>query len=302
MVRAKKSWRANRANGADVAVFLVLTVIMLAVFLPFWNCFVTSFQSQADYNRNPMALWPRRFSLENYKAVFTGNSILVGYKSTLIITIGTTIYAMFLNATMAFCFSRTREHFPGKTFFFVLILIPMYIGGGVVPTYLLMKNLKLINTYAGIILMSGASTYNIIIMKNGYEEMRSLEEAACIDGANDIQMFVRILLPLQKPLMATFTLFTMVGAWNSWYWPMILLNDFDKMTLQQILRNIVVTASARTTSTMASASGGVEAERQLFSQGIKMASVFVTMLPIMLVYPFLQKYFAKGVMVGAIKM
>lgn len=295
----KRFRNRRRFDAVDYVVLAILTLVMLLIAVPFWSAMVVSLQSLADYNAHPFTLWPGEFTLDNYKAVFSAGSIVGGYKSTLIIAIGTTVYSMFLNCTMAFCFSREAKDFPGKRFFFMLIMIPMFIGGGLVPTYLLMKNLKLVDTYLGLILMSGASTYNIIIMRNGYEESRPLEEAAVIDGANDITMFVRVLLPLQKPLIATFSLFALVGAWNAWYWPNILINDMDKMTLQQVLRSIIVTADIRVSGEAASTDATA---REVFTQGVKMAGVFVTMAPIMVVYPFLQKYFAKGVMVGAIKM
>jgi len=295
----KQAKKRQHYDKVDIAILLVLTLVMLVIFIPFWNALVVSFQSLADYSAKPWALWPQRFSLENYKAVFTEGAIASGYRSTLIVALGTTLYAMFLNTTLAFVFSREAKDLPGKRFFFLMIMVPMFIGGGLVPTYLLMKNLGLVNSHLGLILMSGASTYNIIIMRNGFEESRPLEEAAIIDGANDITMFARVLLPLQKPFIATFSLFTLVGAWNAYYWPNILLNSMDKLTLQQVLRSIIVTASAKANESGASADA---MDARLFSEGIKMASVFVTMAPIMVVYPFLQKYFAKGVMVGAIKM
>lgn len=295
----KQAKKRQHYDKVDIAILLVLTLVMLVIFIPFWNALVVSFQSLADYSAKPWALWPQRISLENYKAVFTEGAIANGYRSTLTVALGTTLYAMFLNTTLAFVFSREAKDLPGKRFFFLLIMVPMFIGGGLVPTYLLMKNLGLVNSHLGLILMSGASTYNIIIMRNGFEESRPLEEAAIIDGANDITMFARVLLPLQKPFIATFSLFTLVGAWNAYYWPNILLNSMDKLTLQQVLRSIIVTASSKANESGASADA---MNARLFSEGIKMASVFVTMAPIMVVYPFLQKYFAKGVMVGAIKM
>ena len=295
----KQVKKRQRYDKVDFVIWLVLTLVMLIISIPFWNALVVSFQSLADYSAKPWALWPQRISLENYKAVFTEGAIASGYRSTLTVALGTTFYAMFLNTTLAFVFSREAKDLPGKRFFFLLIMVPMFIGGGLVPTYLLMKNLGLINSHLGLILMSGASTYNIIIMRNGFEESRPLEEAAIIDGANDITMFARVLLPLQKPFIATFSLFTLVGAWNAYYWPNILLNGMDKLTLQQVLRSIIVTASSKANESGASADA---MDARLFSEGIKMASVFVTMAPIMVVYPFLQKYFAKGVMVGAIKM
>ena len=167
-----------------------------------------------------------------------------------------------------------------------------------IPTYLLIKNLNLLNTHAAIILINLASVYNIIIMKNGFEGIpRDLQEAAMIDGANDLKIFTRVMLPLQKPLIATFSLFTVVSFWNIWYWPMLVLNRSELVTLQLFLRTILASASSASES-MASE----EFSAMVFSQGIQMASVLIVILPIMAVYPFLQKYFVKGMMVGAVKM
>ena len=149
------------------------------------------------------------------------------------------------------------------------------------------------------VLLGLVSAYNVIIMKNGFESAPvDLQDAAMIDGANDIQIFWKVMLPLQKPLIATFALFNAVGYWNTWYWPLILLNGNNKTVLQLFLRSLVNNMSFMNHS-KASMSADLTSS---FSQGIKMAAVFVTMLPIMLVYPFLQKYFVKGIMVGAVKM
>lgn len=164
--------------------------------------------------------------------------------------------------------------------------------------YLLIRNLKLLNCHTTLVLMALASVYNIIIMKNGFESVPAdLQEAAMIDGANDLIIFARVMLPLQKPLIATFSLFTIVGYWNNWYWPMLILNDRKKILLQTFLRNILNAASRVGTEAISE-----EASLVSFTMGIQMSSVLVVILPIMLIYPFLQKYFVKGVLVGSVKM
>jgi putative aldouronate transport system permease protein len=173
----------------------------------------------------------------------------------------------------------------------------MLFSGGMVPTYLLLKNMGLVDKRFSIILLLGVSTYNIIILKSGFEQTPvSLSEAAKIDGANELVIFLRIMLPLQSALLATFTLFTAVAYWNEWFWSMLMINSSGKMTLQTVLRSIVSEASAD--ADIASGEAGLD----VFSQGVKTAAVMMTMVPIMCFYPFLQKYFVKGVMVGSIKM
>jgi len=287
----------KRRTSGDYVIFLILTVLTLIIAVPFYCAVVISLETSAAYARNPAALFPGEFTLENYAYLFKGGAIWSGYANTLFIAGFGLIWGMGVSVMMAYAFSR--EGLPGKKLFFIYMLFTMFFGGGLVPTYLLMKDLGFINSRWGIILMGGVSAYNIIIMKGGFESTpASLTEAALLDGANDLQIFFHVMLPLQKPLLATFSLFTVVGYWNSWYWPMILLNKANTQPLQLVLRSICnqFADMAMTTSTSSMIS------ENSFAQGLKMAAVIVTMLPVMLVYPFLQKHFAKGVLVGAIKM
>ena len=215
------------------------------------------------------------------------------YKGTIIITIFGVLIGMTISVMGAYGFSR---QFPGKKLFFRLMLFTMFFNGGLVPIYLQYKNMGLLNTYTACIIIDLVSVYNVIIMKNGFENVpMELQEAAMIDGAQDMLIFFKIMLPLQKPLIATFSLFAIVGYWNSWYWPMMLMSGGNKSVLQLFLRSIVNSAgSEKTASGIASV--------LISGDGMKMAAIFMVMLPVMIVYPFLQKYFTKGIMVGAIKM
>lgn len=291
-----RTHKLKSKTTGDYVIFIIMTLLAIIVALPFYLSIVISFETGSAYALNPAALWPGEFTLENYKYLLSTGALGTGYANTLFISGVGLVYAMTTMILMAYAFSRPA--FPGKKFFFLYMLFTMFFGGGLVPMYLLMKNLKLTNTLWGIILMGGVSAYNIIIMKGGFESVpSSLSEAATIDGANDFQTFFHVMLPLQLPLIATFSLFTIVGYWNSWYWPSLLLNKQHLMPLQLVLRSVVNTAAH-----LEEVSASSDSADRMFSDGLKMAAVVATMLPIMCVYPFLQKYFAKGVLVGSIKM
>ena len=297
MKTKKKYVSHRRRDGVQIASALVLTFLVALILIPFWNAFVISVETTQAHARHPFSWLPGEFSLGNYQTIFSrGSMLVVAYRSTVLITLFGTALSMGISVMAAYPLSR---RFPGRKAILLLMLVTMYFGGGLVPTYLQIKNMGLLDTYTIVVLLGMVSVFNIVIMKNGFESApMEIQEAAMIDGANDLVLFARIMLPLQKPLIATFSLFTAVGYWNSWYWPMLLLNSADKTTLQLQLRQIISTANQAVGR--ASASGMTE--QSVFPDGIKMASVFVVVLPIMLVYPFLQKYFVKGIMVGAVKM
>lgn len=285
----------KKLTGGDIAVASALTLLALLVFFPFYNAVVISLETNAAFARQPVAMYPAEFSLANYTYLWEKGQILNGYKNTLFVTAVGTILSMSVSVMMAFVFSR--RSFPGKRLFFLLVMFTMFFSGGMIPTYLVMKDLKFIDSLWGIICMCGVSTYNVIILKSGFEQTPpELEEAAKIDGANDLIVFFCVMLPLQSALLATFTLFTAVAYWNEWFWSMLLINSSSKMPLQIVLRAIVAEAAAA-----ADVSTG-EANSDVFTQGVKMAAVMMTMVPIMCFYPFLQKYFVKGVLVGSVKM
>lgn len=286
----RKKW-----DGVQILATALLLVFAVVILIPFWNAVVISLETARAYSLYPASLVPMEFTLDNYKEMFAkGDALLLAYKGTLTTTVFGTAAGMAVSVLGAYAFSR---QFPGKKFLFRVMVFTMFFGGGLVPTYLLYRNLGLLNTYAGVVIVSLVSVYNIIIMKNGFEGTpMELQEAAMIDGANDLVIFGKVMLPLQKPLIATFTLFSLVGYWNSWYWPMLMLKKKKKNVLQLFLRNIV-----NDTILNDVVGTSMAAQQQRFAQGIKMASVFVVMLPIMLVYPFLQKYFTKGILLGAVK-
>ena len=291
IVRAKR----KPYTIGDVLIFVVLTLLALLIFTPFYNALVISLESSRGYVLHPVSVIPTEPTLNNYAYVIKNGNILTGYASTIIITTVGTVLSMVSMIMMAYVFSR--KPFPGSRLLFALVMITMFFSGGMIPTYLQFKSLGLINSRWAIILYCGVSTYHLIIMRSSFQQTPvDLEEAAKIDGANDITIFFRVMLPLQSAIIATFTLFTAVGYWNEWFWSMLLINSARKMTLQTVLRAIVAESAAYSDI----ASGDTDVN--VFTSGIKMAAVVMTTLPIMFFYPFLQKHFVKGVLVGAIKM
>lgn len=292
-----KKRKKKRYDSVDIVSFVCLTIFAILIVIPFWNAIVISFETETAYIRSPFSWLPGEFTLTNYEYMLEhAEGLITAYKNTIKIAVVGTVLGMSLMTAVAYCFSRK---FPGKKILFYIMLFTMFFGGGLVPKYLLIKNLGLLNTHAAIILMSLASVHNIIVMKNGFESIpNDLPEAAMIDGASDLVIFSKVMLPLQKPMIATFSLFHVVGAWNNWYWPTLILNSSDKAVLQVFLRTLLANAGG---SAIAESSMGNLSDN-IYSMGIQMAAVFIVMLPIMLVYPFLQKYFVKGVLVGGVKM
>ena len=289
----KRVKKHSRKTIGDYVIFAILTLLAFSLVFPFYNAVVISLETATAYVQNPMSLYPKDMTFENYKYLIEDGSVWVGYRSTLTIVFWGLIFGMSITTLTAYGLSR--KDFPGKKPLFLLMMFTMFFGGGMVPTYLMMKDFKLINTFAGVILLGGVSTSNIIVMKSGFESSPpALEEAAKIDGANDLQIFWQVMLPLQKPLLATFSLFTIVRYWNSWYWPMLLLNTPDKMTLQLVLRNILL-------ANQVNSGDGSFSESAKLGVTIKYAVIVVSCVPMMIAYPFVQRFFVKGVMIGALK-
>ncbi len=287
--------KLKSATAGDVVITVILTLLAFVIFLPFYNSIVISLETNRAFALHPVSLFPHEFTWSNYSYLIEKGQIGIGYVNTIFVTVIGTALSMAAMVMMAYALSR--RSYPGKRLIFMLMMFTMFFSGGMIPTYLQFKQLGLIDSLWGIIFFSGVSAYNIIILKSGFEQTPvELEDAARIDGANDLVIFFHVMLPLQSALLATFTLFTAVGYWNEWFWSMLLINSGDKLTLQPVLRAIVAESSA-----FEDMSAG-EAGSDVFTQGIKMAAVMMTMLPIMCFYPFLQKYFVKGVLVGSIKM
>jgi ABC-type sugar transport system, permease component len=287
----------NRFEALDLALFILLTLWAFIIVVPFYNVIVTSFVTQKEYLSKAIVLWPEAPTLDNYARLFKDGRIWVGYRTTLIfLGIGMPVN-MFLTTTVAYAMSKRR--YPGKKLFFFMILVTMLFNGGIVPMYLLMKELHLTNTIWSVIFAYGLNTFYMIIMMNYFQSLpESLMEAAKLDGAGEWRVLIDVVLPLSMPIIATIMLFYSVDRWNEWFNPLIFLRKNDIVPLQLVLRNIVI--DSQVLQTLA-AGGAVSADEQTFSMGLKMGAVMVTTLPVMCVFPFLQRHFVKGIMIGAIK-
>ncbi|MGI6577159.1 MAG: carbohydrate ABC transporter permease [Eubacteriales bacterium] len=286
---------SNRFELMDAILLVVLTIWMLIIAVPFINVIVVSFTTQKEYLETPLLLFPKSPTLDSYRALIEDGRIWGGYKTTLtIVGLGVPLN-LFLTTSMAYGLSRRT--FPGKKILFTLILFTMIFNGGIIPLYLVMKQLNLTNKIWSVVFGYGINTFYMIIMLNYFRTLpESLMESARLDGAGEWTILFRIVLPLSAPIIATITLFYSVDRWNEWFNAMIFIRDKTMAPLQLVLRSIVMDAAI-----VDSASSVVDVGETSFTNGIKMAAVLATMLPIMCVFPFLQKHFAKGVMIGAIK-
>lgn len=289
----------KRADLFSICIYLILGIWALLIILPFLNVLVISITTEGEYVRTPLLIFPKDPTFDSYKALFADGRIWIGYRTTLIILCLGLPVNMFL--TVCTSYALSRPPFPGKKFLMLYALFTMFFSGGIVPLYLLIKSLSLTNTIWSVVLASGINTFYFIIMRNYFMSLpEALIESAKIDGANEWTILFRIILPLSAPIIATVTLFYAVDRWNEWFNAMVFIRNTEMTPLQLVLRSIVIEAQMVDSSALGGSMAASESMSR-FAQGMKMAAVFVTMAPIMVVYPFLQKYFVKGVLVGAIK-
>lgn len=287
----------KKFNLGNFVIATILVLWGLLIVYPFYNSILVSFMTQAEFMRKPFALFVENPSFMAYKELFSDNKFLLGYKNTLTIVLVKTPIWLLITTMAGYALSRKR-FFLSKTIN-NLMVFTMYFGGGIIPLYLTLRDYHLIGSLWSLILVGLFSVYHMILVKSYFQSSvpDSLEESAKIDGANDLRIYFQIYLPLAKPIIATIALFEVVGLWNEWYHPMLFLSDSRKWPLQLVLREIIADATAQVAEDVE-----IDAEvEQTFALNIQMAGVVVTMLPIMLVYPFLQKYFMKGLTVGAVK-
>jgi putative aldouronate transport system permease protein len=284
----------NKIELFEIVVYVILTVWALVIIIPFYNVIVVSFARVSEYTHTPFLLFPKQPTLESYEALFRDGRIWIGYSTSLALVAMGLPFSLTLITCTAYALSK--DSFPGKKFFLYAIIFTMYFYGGRIPLYLLVKTLNLINKLYSITLCMGMNTFYMILMRNYFmAQPAALQESARIDGASEWDILLRIMIPLSKPIMATIALFITVNVWNHWFLAMIFIRNTRLTVLQLVLRSIVIEEQ------VIDANAYTQLERTRFVLGIKMAAVSVVMIPIMCVYPFLQKYFVKGIMMGAIK-
>ncbi|MBR6570068.1 MAG: carbohydrate ABC transporter permease [Clostridia bacterium] len=296
-IKHVKKVHNQRFTLMDAILLVLLTAFAVTIVFPFYTSIIVSIMSEHEYLRNPFTLIPKAPELSSYETLINQGNIISGYRNTLIhLALGMPL-SMFLTCTLAYALSK--RYFPGKKLLFVFIMITMVFGGGTVPAFLNIKELGLINNRWSVVLSNGIGTFYVILVMNYIQTLPvSLFDSARIDGANEITILTRVVLPLSKPILATVGLFYMVDKWNEWYGSMLYLNKASLYPLQLELKQIIANAQILDDVMM---TDSMYRSMPTFSMGIKMAAVVLTMLPIMCVFPFLQKYFVKGVTLGAVK-
>ncbi|GGE02670.1 carbohydrate ABC transporter permease [Paenibacillus nasutitermitis] len=288
----------SNAGLSSVLINTLLLLLALVTVLPFYNVFITSFADPASVAKQQFYLLPTSFSTASYKMLLNGSNVGLALSNTLLVTVLGTVVNMLVTSCGAYALSK--KGMPGRNVMMAAIVFTMLFGGGLIPYYLTIKSLHLINHFSVMILPVAVNTFFLIIMISHFRSIPpELEESAKIDGANDIYILFRIVLPISKPTLAAITLFYAVSRWNEWYLAMLFVNDPKKHPMQLFLRNMLIDVTKMRRDDMGA--DMLSQISQIYPDGLKMACVVVTMLPIMLVYPFLQKYFAAGVTLGAVK-
>lgn len=282
----------------DVLNYIILSLVALTTVAPFIYIIGASFATELELAQRPLLIIPHDISFNAYEYIFTTNKIVSGFKNSIFITVAGTLINLFFTVTMAYAISKPRLR--GRNFVLNMVIFSMFFGGGMIPSYIVVANmLNLKNTFWSVLLPGAISAYNMMIVKNFFQGIpQELEESASMDGCTDIGVLWKIVLPLSLPVLATFGLFYAVGHWNAYFSAMIYMPGArEKWPLQVLLREIIILSNA----TVADSSLLDPEFVQPPEQSVKMAVIVVSTIPIMCVYPFLQKYFVKGVMVGALK-
>ncbi len=279
-------------------IFHVIAILMiLMVIYPLWFVIIASFSNPADVANGKVWLWPRAIDVRGYQKLFEQSQIWKSYLNTIIYTVVGTLIALIVNISAGYAMSR--RDLPGRKFINIFYVIPMFVSGGLIPTYLVVKNFGLLDTFWVMVLPFAVSTYNIIVARTFFESSlpESLWEAAQIDGCSTLRYFFEFAVPLSKAVIAVVGLWTAVGLWNSWFNALIYLQNENLIPLQLLLRRILIANE----SLLGAATGTMAQELRQLSDMMKYGSIVVSTLPIMTLYPFLQKYFNQGVMIGAVK-
>lgn len=283
----------------DILVYVVMFLIAAVTLYPFLNTIVVSLNDGIDTARGGLTLWPRKFTIANYQAVFADSRI----PRSFCISVARTVLgaALAVVVTSLFAYPLSRPYFYGRQIYMTLALITMYFSGGLIPQYLLYMKLGLVNSFWVYILPGMLNVYQMLIVRTYFLSIpKEMEESAFVDGAKHLRIFFQIMLPLSMPVIAVIILYNAVSQWNSWFDAYIYIRNRGLLPLQSILIEIVNVNKMSELEEMASAEIGMAAQ-QLTTRSVTAAVMIVTCLPIICVYPFLQKYFVKGVMIGSVK-
>ncbi|EGL15952.1 MULTISPECIES: carbohydrate ABC transporter permease [Paenibacillus] len=291
MVTAKGS-KLRKFGLFDLMNVIILSLVAAATVYPVLYIIAISFSDSAYIVQNKVFLWPRGFNLDAYKEILQNPRIPRAYLNTILYTGVGTFINLLMTAVAAYPLSR--KTFFGRKYFMIAIVITMFLNGGIIPTYIVVQKLHLLDSIWALVLPNAIWTIELLILKSFYESMSSsLRESALIDGASEYRILFSIIIPLSKPALASIGLFYFMGHWNSFFLPLIYLNDANLYPLQVVLRDMLIFDQAK--------ESGLVDQAALTPEAMKNATIFISMIPVLLIYPFAQKYFAKGIMLGSEK-
>lgn len=285
--------RQKKMAVGDYINYAALASISLVSVLPFVYVVIISLTDPATYVPLTFYLIPKRLSLATYRYLLSTNSFMNSFKSTVFITVVGTTANLFTTFTMAYALTRTKV--PGRRLIHGMIVVTLFFNAGIIPTYLVVRGIGLLNSYWSLILVSLTNAWSLIVVRGFFQSIPpDLENSARMDGCGDLTVFARIIIPLSMPAIAAFTLFFAVHHWNTYFDALIYISDTKKWTLQLLIKQLVIDADSMGV-------GHSDSDTAPPQETMRMASIMLSMLPILAVYPFLQKHFAKGVLLGSIK-
>lgn len=299
--KKKKKW-SERATGLDYLIAILMIVVVIVTLYPFLHVLAISFNSSVDTARGGLTIFPREFTLQNYREVFgSNNNLLLAFRNSVLRTVIGTITATFCCAVLAYILSR--KSYVLRRPLGILLVLTMYVSGGLIPTYLVIRGLGLVNTFSVYIIPGLINAFNVIVIRSFIDGLpEALEESAKMDGANEITIFSKIIMPLCIPVLATVALFVAVGQWNNWFDTYLYAGaNVNLTTLQYELMQILNNASSMRSADVSSLNQTGGAAIRVNPESIRMAITIIVTFPIVCVYPFLQKYFVSGLTLGAVK-
>lgn len=293
----KDSNKVKEISPFNLVLYSLSAVVLVIILYPIYFVVIASFSDSAAVASGQVWLWPKGFTLDGYNELLKHKDVWIGYRNTIMYTVTGTVIGLFVNLTAAYALSR--KDLVGRKFLMLLFVFTMFFNGGLIPTFLTVKQFGLYNTFLVMVLPFSVSAYNIIVARTFFQNVipSDLWDQARIDGCGNIRYFIQIVLPLSKAIISVLGLWIAVGMWNSYFNALIYLKNSELHPLQLVLRNILITNNMQT----ALGSGEAAQVALRLANLMRYSVIVVSILPIMCVYPFIQKYFNKGVMIGAVK-
>ncbi len=296
--RKGKSGLVHRTNKWDIMIYAFMAFFVIVCVYPFWYVLIGSFSDGNDYMRGGVYLWPRLVSLQNYAVALVDSRLWIGFRVTFLRTVIGTVTNVLFTAMVAYAMSR--DNLPFRPLIYWFNMFTMFFGGGLIPFYLVLKQLKLINTFWVYIIPGLYSVYNMIICSNYFRSIPGeLHESAVMDGASEFRIFRSLYLPLSTPVLATIALWVGVGHWNAFYDSMVYTTSRDLQTLQLYLYKMIKTSEFVSTADMGGLPSNIQ--QNITATTVRYATIVISTVPILCIYPFLQRFLAKGIMLGSLK-